>query len=689
MFQPNPPEPRSLPDAELNAKIAQLQSQPGGLVAAMALIEEQSRLRQEDSLELSKWQLQAQMLAATATAEPAISELQDPAFTRTPTLPEPAATQPRSEVPAEPKIEMVSTPAPVAPVQPIAAAEAIDDIVTALNAAYVQVATEPEKPKSALPQSVAGAQDSQPSSYETTAEVPEPLESHVFGDQKTDISEERDRSTGELTVLEDTGPTGTSAALSWSWLAIASTPLTLVLAAVLKEAGISFSQALILLGAVVLGTSILASIGAMAAVRGSSSMTLVSRASFGVWGNALPGTLMLLVRIFWSASLVLFATRVISPLVSNQSWFTNIVTALALPPEFTATMIVVIPLVVISSVLAGFGGSVMLRLQQLTAIVAVVGLGVIGYFVIRNYSLQDLESGVAIPGSSFVDLGLLVVALLSFTVFSLSGDFARKLPSETPGSKVFFLSFVSTSFIPLASGVIGLLWLYMAGDTLGSSLSDELLATVASSAPIWVFVPFVVAVGMSALHLMASSLYSLSGNIFGLVKINGWVSQLLIVLLVLATVLVPSYLVAVSTLQEAVIELMLIGGVVAAAWAGVFVSDALARTRGYHEVSLTREYGFYGKLNFANVIGFLLSVGLGLGYINGGPQLSSWTGYLGNLTPEIFELVGSNIGLAMAFGLAVLFPIVFGIPRIRKQEKSLAELDERRQELKEFLDAAQ
>ena len=56
-------------------------------------------------------------------------------------------------------------------------------------------------------------------------------------------------------------------------------------------------------------------------------------------------------------------------------------------------------------------------------------------------------------------------------------------------------------------------------------------------------------------------------------------------------------LVAVSTLHESVLELVLLAAVVAAAWSGIFISDALVRTRGYHEVSLTREYGFYGRFN--------------------------------------------------------------------------------------------
>ena len=84
-----------------------------------------------------------------------------------------------------------------------------------------------------------------------------------------------------------------------------------------------------------------------------------------------------------------------------------------------------------------------------------------------------------------------------------------------------------------------------------------------------------------------------------------------------------------------------------------------------------------------------MATALGFGYLESAPQLSPWTGYLGNLTPEIFEVAGSSIGVAMGFGLAALFPVVFGIPKIRKQERNLAELDQGRQELNEFLAAAE
>jgi purine-cytosine permease-like protein len=426
----------------------------------------------------------------------------------------------------------------------------------------------------------------------------------------------------------------------------------------------------------------------MAAARASSSLTVVSRAAFGVWGNSLPAFLMLLAKLFWAAAFIYFATRIISPLISNQPWFADVAGALVIPAEITAAIFVLGPLVVISGVAAGIGGVLMLRLQQFTSVLSVIAIGVFVYFVASTYSLLDLDRGEPLTQTSLIDLGFLLVAIFGFATVSMSGDFARKLPSETPGAKVFFLTFISTLFLPLIAGVLGLLWLFMAQDTLGSSFSNELLATVASSAPVWVFVIFVVALGVSVVQLISAAFYSLSGSMIGLVKMPAWASQLVLVVAALATVLVPSYFVAVSVLHESIVELLILTAVVAAAWLGIVVSDALARKRGYHEVSLTREYGFYGKVNVANSIGFVFAIALGFGYLNGGPQLSVWTGYLGDLTPEIYDLAGSNIGIAMAFGFAALFPVIFGIPRIRRQEQNLSELDQRREELKQFLDAA-
>ena len=690
MFQQNPPAPKAMPDAELNAKIAELQLQPNGLVAAMTLIEEQSKLRQEDALELSKWKLEAQMNAATEPAPVDSFSFQDPAAPIAP--PEPIAQTPTVDIFAsvepmtpEPIISRTFEEAPVVSSEPVSSPERIEDIVAALNASYAEVATEPEVKQAPISQVDSIGDVSTSFSSKVEAEpVSAPIPVQLFEDKQVEDQQSENQVDADG---EKGGPTRTALALSWSWLAIASSPLALVVAALIKDAGASLAQSVVLLAAVLVATSFMAAVGSMASVRASSSLTIVSRAAFGVWGNSLPATLMLFAKLFWAAAFVYFAARIVSPLIFNQPWFGNIAEQLIFPAEFTASLFVLIPMIVIAAIVSAFGGQGILRLQQVTAVVSVIGTGTFVYFVASTYSVQDLATLEAISTPGLIDLGLFAIALLGFAVLSFSGDFARKMPAQTPGSKVFFLSFVSTFFLPLITGALGLLWLFMAKDTISVSFSAEVLATVAASAPVWVFVIFVVAVGLSILHLITASLYSLSGNLIGIARVPGWVAALVVSVLVIAGVLVPSYFVAASILHETVLELVLLAGVVAAAWAGIFVSDALARSRGYHEVSLTREYGFYGKFNVVNVLGFLLAVALGFGYLNGGPQLSSWTGYLGDFTPEIFELAGSNIGIAMAFGLAALLPVVLGIPRIRKQERNLAELDQRRQELKEFLDA--
>jgi purine-cytosine permease-like protein len=678
MESPTPPTPRSMSDDELNAEVMRLQSQPDGLMAAMALIEAQNLLRQQDSFAYSQWQLQAQMQVASAPAE--VAE------------PEPKAAEPDPIIVPAPVVAPAPVLPPAAPVQAVAQETSVDEIVAALNSNYVGTqnnsqnteeeafaplsppvpALAPESKKISFDQLISGEEES----------VNDPLPIPAETSDQTELAEDEAQATG-------VARTKTSAALSWSWISIASSPLVLVLAAFLKESGASLTQSLIVISGLIVTTAVLAGIGSVAAKRGSSPIGVLSRAAFGVWGNVLPAVVMLLVKIIWSIALLIFAARILSPLLASQPWFAVISSQFVFPAEFTALMLTTIPMVMISALVAGFGGIAILRSQQFVGAFSLIGILGIGFFVFSTNSILDLRQGELLAAPELIDLAIFSFMLFGFTVFSQSGDFARKLPVETPGAKVFFLSFVSTLFIPLAVGVMGVLWIFMAEESFGLLLTDQLIPTIAAAAPIWVFIGFVVAVGLSVLQLLANSIYSLAGSLASVgAKLPGAVSVLLLSIVLLAGTLVSSMLLATSSVLEMLIELLLLVSVVAASYSGIVVADALIRSRDYHEVSLTRDYGFYGRFNSANLIGFIFAVALGFGYLNGTGLLSSWTGYLGDFTPAIFDVAGSNIGIAMAFGLAILFPVLFGIPRIKKQEVKLVELDERREELKEYLDSA-
>ena len=703
MFDPNPPAPKALPDEELNARIAQLQLQPDGLVAAMAFIEEQSKLRQEDALARSRWELQAQMNAASQPASTASTEAQPQQQTEDqPTDEIFAGLSQTTSATQEPEPEVAEALPQTPEVETRPTKESIEDIVAALNASYAEAATEPDsvpfETETISVESTSVSVSTERNGITTanvtmtfdevteviSQETPEPMQAYPASQSLQD-----DHEYSELEDQDQAAPTRTSGALVWSFLALASTPLTFLLAAQLKIAGASLAQSIVTLATLVILNSLLASVGAVAAARGSASLTTVSRAAFGVWGNSIPAFAMLLVRLVWLAALVYFSTKIISPIIFNQPWFSAIAEALVFPAEFTASLFVVIPVLLIAASIAAFGGQVLLRSQQITASLSLIGIGVFIYFVASSYSVQDLTLGEPLETTSMIDAALFAFALFGFAVFSASGDFARKLPEQTPSAKVFFLSFVSTLVVPLTVALLGLFWLYMAEPDIAGAFQLEVLATVAIEAPIWVFVVFVVALGLSMVQLVSLGLYSMAGNLLGLVRMPNWATYAISLGLLLLAVLVSSYFVSASDIQSVIFELILLSAVVAAAWTGVFVSDVLARKRRYHEVSLTREYGFYGKFNIVNLVGFALAVAIGFGYLAVNGAVSSWAGYLGALTPGLFEVAGAFIGIPMAFGLASLFPVIFGIPRIRKQERNLSELDQRREELKEFLEQAQ
>ena len=679
MESPTPPTPRSMSDDELNAEVMRLQSQPDGLMAAMALIEAQNLLRQQDSFAYSQWQLQAQMQAASAP--PIVSEPEP----QTPAQVFPEAITPEPAIVPAPAVAIVPpvvNPPVVSPLAPAVSETAVDDIVAALNRNYENaetdqsVATELAEPVPVVQNDPVGFVEPEPIASLPTVAV--------------EISSEPELAEDEQAIeVTEVSRTKTSAALSWSWISVASSPLVLVLAAFLKESGASLAQALVVIAGLIVTTAVFAGIGSVAAKRGSSPIAVVSRAAFGVWGNVFPAIVMLLVKIVWSIALLIFGARILSPLISSQPWFAVISAQFVFPAEFTALMLTAIPMVLISSLVAGFGGIAMLRAQQVAGAFSLIGILGIGYFVFSANSILDLQQGQLLGAPALIDLAIFCFVLFGFTVFSQSGDFARKLPVETPGAKVFFLSFVSTLFIPLMVGVMGVLWIFMAEDSFGLLLTDQLIPTIAAAAPIWVFIGFVVAVGLSVLQLLANSIYSLAGALASVAaKIPGAISVLLLAIVLLAGTLGSSMLLATSSVLALLIELLILVSVVAASYTGIVIADALIRRRDYHEVSLTRDYGFYGRFNFANLIGFILATALGFGYLNGTGALSFWAGYLGDFTPSIFDFAGSNIGIAMAFGLAILFPVLFGIPRIKNQETKLAELDERREELKEYLDTA-
>jgi hypothetical protein len=198
--------------------------------------------------------------------------------------------------------------------------------------------------------------------------------------------------------------------------------------------------------------------------------------------------------------------------------------------------------------------------------------------------------------------------------------------------------------------------------------------------PAWASSLLIVSGIISIIVWFAAWAYSTSVSLSAIsVRIRPVFSQPILVLVTLALV----YSVATfstADFNEIFDAVIAICGVLVFAWAGIFVADISIRKIAYHEVSLTRDYGFYKSLNAVNLIAFIVAVGLGLGFVNSTISGLEWLGYLGNLVAAT-SWSDANVGVLISLGFSVLFPLLFGRKRIRAQEAEVLAIEARKRDL--------
>jgi hypothetical protein len=122
-----------------------------------------------------------------------------------------------------------------------------------------------------------------------------------------------------------------------------------------------------------------------------------------------------------------------------------------------------------------------------------------------------------------------------------------------------------------------------------------------------------------------------------------------------------------------------------AAWLGIFSADSLMRRIAYHDISLTRSYGFYGNYNLTNLIGWVVASTLGLGMLSSSLTEFGWVGFLARHSVSPAFWAQSNLGIAAAFAIGVLSVLCLGVPRIKRQEAEVLSIESRRYELRDVL----
>ena len=466
----------------------------------------------------------------------------------------------------------------------------------------------------------------------------------------------------EVSALEPTPVeqrAGRSVRLFWLWFAVNASVVSIALGAVIVGLGVSLRQAVL---ATLIGVAISflpLGLGTLAGKWSGQPTMVVSRATFGIVGNALPALLALVTRLAWAAALLwMLGTGVAEVLVGS-----GLVGGFG---RLELTIAAAAVGLVLAALVAGFGFGM---IAVVSAIVSVISAVLVIGLIVLTASFVDLDVALSVPDGDWLLLVsgvVLVFSVVGLAWANSSGDLARYQAKGTYGSSaVLFTAFGATipAFLLIGWGAI----LAASNPTLAEGLQSNPVDLVSRLLPLWYPAPLVAAVALSLISAAALAMYSGGFALLATgLRAPRPVGVLVIVVLsgALLAVLIAVVPDAATLFRDVVTTL----AVPVAAWAGIFGAETMIRTRRVHSPSLLRSGGVYPAVRWVNLVMLLVITAIGWGLSTATLTGLQWQGYL--LTPlgvdTAAPLAASDAGVLVALLLGLLTPLVAGIPALRR-----------------------
>lgn len=407
--------------------------------------------------------------------------------------------------------------------------------------------------------------------------------------------------------------------------------------------GLNLPQALLAaVVGVMLSFGLVGAIGA-AGTRGGAPTLILSRACFGILGNALPTLVSYVTLVGFgvvATALATFATETVLDRLGLS----------------TGTLAAALALVIIAATAVGvslLGHATIQRVQTwFTVAFGILTLAFIGLelHAVSWQRVAALPTGHLVAG--VIGGTTIIMAGTGLTWSNTGADYTRYLPRSTRSRSVVGWTAFGAGLPLVVLIVFGSL---LAAGTPGVATSADPIGVLAAPLPTWFLVPYMVTAvgGLVAEVLMSSYSGGLNLLTMGLrvprhrsIVIDG-------VLLVGGCVYIlffsPSFFAPFEGFLVAV-------GVPLAAWAAIFVADLWllrGRERGYVEADLYRVRGLYGAVNPAGATAMVLGTALGWGLVTSASPLFGWVGYLLRFVGGRTGAVGaSSMGMVAGFLLA-------------------------------------
>ena len=465
-----------------------------------------------------------------------------------------------------------------------------------------------------------------------------------------------------INVIAEEERKGTPRDLFWPWCAANISVLAIPYGAFILGFGVSFWQAAIAgVVGVVLSFS-LCGVVALAGKRGSAPTMVLSRAAFGVTGNAVPSFLSWLLLVGWETVLVSLSTLATSTVFTELGWGGGTTTKIV-------AFLVTASLVIGAGVL---GFDVIMRLQTfITLATAVLTVAFIAITVdeVSWDSVSGLEAGST---QSFVGALALVATGFGVGWANTAADYSRYLPRSASSRGVFGWTTLGGAIAPVFLVLYGIL-LVASVDGLADAIFTDPIGALTTLLPTWFLVPFAIVavlglIGGAVLDIYSSGLALMTLGVKVPRPVAAAIDGVIMVLGAIYVVFVADDFI--TPFQGFLITV----GVPIAAWIGVFVADLLLRHAPYADAELYDPRGRYGAFRLPGVALIALGTALGWGLVTTiAPDESwlSWQGYL--LDP--FGLGGkegawafANLGVFVSFAIGFVGWLVLGRSTVRRQE---------------------
>ena len=451
-----------------------------------------------------------------------------------------------------------------------------------------------------------------------------------------------------IEIIDEAARTARPADLFWPWFAANVSVFGISYAGFILQFGISFWQGVLVALVGIVVSFALCGVIALAGKRGSAPTMVLSRASFGVDGQRVPGVVSWLVSIGWETFLAILAVLATATIFDRLGWASGTGT------QVVAT--VVVALLIVGASVAGY--HLIMRLQSwltwITGLVTVV-------YVVMTVGDVDWSAVSAIPdGSTQAVIGALVMVMTGFGLgwINIAADWSRYQSRDASGPAIVGWNTFGGSLAPCLLVVFGLA---LAGSSqeLLDGIAYDPIGTLATLLPTWFLVPF----------LAAAVLSLVSGAVLGIYSSGLTLISLGVRIARPAAAFVDGVILTAGTIYVVFVAQSFLGpfqsflitlGVPLAAWAGIMIADIASRRRDYDEAALFDRRGRYGAFDVASLVIMAVATVVGWGLVinlfSAEASWNNWQGYLlgplglgGKDGPWAYANLGVLASLAIGF----------------------------------------